>query len=60
MYSHLAFSTISDDNYLLRLNYGNSPEIRNAGRMYLFMSDSIYGGSANVSKQFRLISRHKS
>lgn len=41
-------------NYYLKLNYENSPEIRNAGRVYSFLNESIYGASANVAKTFRL------
>lgn len=43
-----------NSNYYLKLNYENSPEIRNAGRVYSFLNESIYGGAANVTKQFKL------
>ena len=52
----LAFRSPQDDdgNYYLRLSNENSPEIRNAGRVYSFLGEYIYGASANVTKQFRL------
>jgi hypothetical protein len=39
-------------NYWIKLNYENSPEIRNAGRVYSFLGEYIYGASANATKQF--------
>jgi TonB-dependent receptor len=39
-------------NYYLKLNNQNSPEISNAGRVYSFLGEYIYGVSANVTKQF--------
>lgn len=38
--------------YWLKLNYENSPEIRNAGRVYSFLEEYIYGASANATRQF--------
>jgi outer membrane receptor for ferrienterochelin and colicin len=40
------------DNYYLVLSTENSPEIRNAGRVYSFLGEYIYGASANATKQF--------
>jgi TonB-dependent receptor len=42
-----------NDNYYLRLSNENSPEIRNAGRVYSFLKEKIYGANVNVTKQFR-------
>lgn len=39
-------------NYYLRLSNQNSPEIRNAGRIYSFLTEKIYGADANATKQF--------
>ncbi|MCW3117996.1 MAG: TonB-dependent receptor, partial [Chitinophagaceae bacterium] len=41
-----------DGNYYLKLNNQNSPEISNAGRVYSFLGEYIYGVSANATKQF--------
>ena len=50
----LAFRSPENDNsnYYLRLSNENSPEIRNAGRVYSFLGEYIYGASANAVKQF--------
>ncbi|MBV4358067.1 TonB-dependent receptor [Pinibacter aurantiacus] len=44
----------SHDNFYLKLNYENSPEIRNAGRVYSFLHENILGANANLTKEFRL------
>ncbi|MBZ5857668.1 TonB-dependent receptor [Flavihumibacter profundi] len=44
----------STGDYFLKLNNENSPEIRNAGRVYSFLSESIYGASVNATKQFKM------
>lgn len=44
----------STGNYFLKLNNENSPEIRNAGRVYSFLDEKIYGASANVTHQFNM------
>jgi TonB-dependent receptor len=51
----LTFKTDQTDltKYFLKLNNENSPEIRNAGRVYSWLAEFIYGGSANVTKQFQ-------
>ncbi|MEX6690266.1 TonB-dependent receptor [Danxiaibacter flavus] len=41
------------DNYYLSLSNENSPEIRNAGRVYSYLQEYIYGANVNVTKQFR-------
>ncbi len=41
-----------DGNYYIKLNSENSPEISNAGRIYSFLGEYIYGASANITKQF--------
>nr|MBA4168340.1 TonB-dependent receptor [Chitinophagaceae bacterium] len=41
-------------NFYLTLNNENSPEIRNAGRVYSYLNEYIYGASANATKQFRM------
>jgi hypothetical protein len=50
----LAFRSPENNNaaYYLRLSNENSPEIRNAGRVYSFLTEFIYGASANVVKEF--------
>ena len=51
----LGFRTDINDpsNYFLRLSNENSPEIRNAGRVYSWLGEYIYGASANITKQFQ-------
>ncbi|MEO8404503.1 MAG: TonB-dependent receptor [Chitinophagaceae bacterium] len=50
----LAFRSPQGDanNFYLKLSNDNSPEIRNAGRVYSFLGENIYGASANIMKQF--------
>ncbi|OQP50936.1 hypothetical protein A4H97_03690 [Niastella yeongjuensis] len=50
----LAFRSDDGDasKYWIKLNNENSPEIRNAGRVYSFLGENIYGASANATKQF--------
>lgn len=50
----LTFVTNSGDPsiYYLKVGYENSPEIRNAGRIYSFLSEGIYGATLNFTKQF--------
>lgn len=42
-----------DGNYYLRLSNENSPEIRNAGRVYSFLGEKIYGASADAAREFK-------
>ncbi|MBO9200294.1 MULTISPECIES: TonB-dependent receptor [Niastella] len=51
----LTFRTDQTDlsKYFLKLNNENSPEIRNAGRVYSWLAEFIYGASANATKQFQ-------
>lgn len=42
-----------DGDYYLRLSNENSPEIRNAGRVYSFLHEQIYGLSADVTREFK-------
>ncbi|MBE7169166.1 MAG: TonB-dependent receptor [Williamsia sp.] len=42
----------NQDNYYLSLANQNSPEITNAGRVYSFLTENIYGANLNVTKQF--------
>ena len=44
----------ADAAYYLRLSNENSPEIRNAGRVYSFLGEYIYGANANATHQFEL------
>ncbi len=44
----------SHSNFYLKLNNENSPEIRNAGRIYSFLQENIFGANANIAKEFRL------
>ncbi|HVY76392.1 MAG TPA: TonB-dependent receptor [Puia sp.] len=43
-----------DAQYYLRLSNENSPEIRNAGRVYSFMDEFIYGANVDATKSFKL------
>lgn len=47
------------DGYFIKLNNENSPEIRNAGRVYSFLAESIYGASANATRQFQLFGQQQ-
>jgi len=47
----------TNSNYYLKLSNENSPEIRNAGRVYSYLNEYIYGASANATKQFRMFSQ---
>lgn len=51
----LSFRSPENDNsnFYLKLSNENSPEIRNAGRVYSFLSEFIYGASANLTRQFK-------
>lgn len=40
------------DNYGLKVGTENSPEIRNAGRVYSYLLENIYGVNANATKEF--------
>jgi hypothetical protein len=42
------------DNYYIKFNYENSPEIRNAGRVYAFLNENIFGANINATKEFRM------
>jgi TonB-dependent receptor len=42
-----------NSGYYLKLSNENSPQIRDAGRVYSFLGEYIYGANANVSKQFK-------
>jgi len=50
----ITFRSPENDNssYYLRLSNQNSPEISNAGRIYSFLTEKIYGANANATKQF--------
>jgi TonB-dependent receptor len=57
----LAFRSPENTNsdYYLKLSNENSPEIRNAGRIYSYLNEYIYGASANVTKQFTLFNQQQ-
>lgn len=40
------------EQYYLTLSNENSPDIINAGRVYSFLNENIYGGTINATKQF--------
>lgn len=42
------------DGYYLKLSNENSPQIRDAGRVYSFLQESIYGANANLTRNFKL------
>ncbi len=50
----LAFRTPDnmEGEYYIKLSNENSPEIRNAGRVYSYLNEYIYGASANATRQF--------
>jgi TonB-dependent receptor len=43
--------------FYIKLNNENSPEIRNAGRVYSDLKESIYGANANAVKSFQWMNR---
>src|SRR4051812_1051229 len=50
----LTFHTYpADPTYYLTLSNENSPEITNAGRVYSFLHENIYGANLNATKQFK-------
>ncbi len=50
----LTFRTFPGDaNYYLTLSNENSPEITNAGRVYSFLQENIYGANVNATRQFK-------
>ena len=57
----LTFVTNSGDpsTYFLKVGYENSPEIRNAGRIYSFLTEGIYGANLNFTKQFNWLGKQQ-
>lgn len=57
----LTFVTNSGDpsTYFLKVGYENSPEIRNAGRIYSFLLENIYGANVNFTKQFNWLGQQQ-
>ncbi len=57
----LTFVTNSGDpsTYFLKVGYENSPEIRNAGRIYSFLTEGIYGANVNITKQFNWLGKQQ-
>jgi len=53
----LSFRTAfnNDKDYYLKLGNENSPEIRNAGRVYTDLTENIYGGNVNMTKNFQYL-----
>lgn len=45
-------TSANDDVYNLTLSNENSPEVRNAGRVYAFLTEDIYGANVNITKKF--------
>ncbi|MEI7589212.1 MAG: TonB-dependent receptor, partial [Chitinophagia bacterium] len=45
----------NDKDYYLKLGNENSPEIRNAGRVYTDLTENIYGGNFNLTKNFQYL-----
>jgi len=41
------------ENYYIKLNNENSPIIKDAGRIYSFLTENIFGATANVTRQFQ-------
>lgn len=50
----LTFVTDADNPsaYYFKPGFENSPEIRNAGRIYSYLTEGVYGANINVTKQF--------
>lgn len=44
----------SHDSYYIKLSNENSPEIRNAGRVYSYLTENIFGANVNVTKDFEM------
>jgi TonB-dependent receptor len=40
------------DNYFIKLNNQNSPDPTQVGRVYSYLTENIYGGNVNFTKQF--------
>lgn len=57
----LTFVTNSDNpsTYFLKVGYENSPEIRNAGRIYSFLTEGIYSANVNLTKQFNWLGKQQ-
>jgi TonB-dependent receptor len=57
----LTFVTNTDNAaaYYLKVGYENSPEIRNAGRIYSFLFEGIYGANLNFTKQFNWLGKQQ-
>ncbi|MDE3235342.1 MAG: TonB-dependent receptor [Bacteroidota bacterium] len=57
----ISFRTPYDNstNYFIKLNNENSPEIRNAGRVYANLGESIYGANVNVIKSFEWLGKQQ-
>ncbi|GAO42027.1 putative TonB-dependent receptor [Flavihumibacter petaseus NBRC 106054] len=49
----------SKTDYYLKLSNENSPEIRNAGRVYSFLGEYIYGASANGTYTFNMFGENQ-
>lgn len=49
----------SASDYYLKLSNENSPEIRNAGRVYSYLQESIYGAAMNATRVFKLFDREQ-
>lgn len=45
-------SFAQNDGYYLTLSNQNSPSIMDAGRVYTFLNENMYGAAANATKQF--------
>lgn len=51
----LTYRTADDNksNYFIKLNNENSPDPTQVGRVYSFLTESIYGANLNITKQFK-------
>lgn len=43
-----------ENGYYLKLSNENSPQIRDAGRVYSFLTETIYGGNVNLTRSFKM------
>ncbi|HSB92608.1 MAG TPA: TonB-dependent receptor [Flavitalea sp.] len=48
-----------ESGYYLKLSNENSPQIRDAGRVYSFLQESIYGGNVNVVRNFSMFGENQ-
>jgi len=48
-----------ENGYYLKLSNENSPQIRDAGRVYSFLQESIYGGNLNLVRNYKMFGENQ-